>query len=1373
MSLEPVDIDIRMRQNVSDESERASRSFDSLTKNVTDGGESINRTLTRLGFGLASTAGFTAFSKNILKVRGDMQMLEVSMETLLGSKAKGDKMVSEVMDYVTNSPYSMMGISKAAETMLGFNVEADKVMSTLKQIGDVSKGNEERLSSLVLAFSQMSATGRLVGQDLNQMINAGFNPLQEMSAKTGKSIAELKKEMEGGAISTEMVADAFASATAEGGRFYNMAAKQASSIKGLESSLTAAFQEMYDDLGKKNEDIIVDGYKMTTALVQNYETIGKAVGALIMTYGAYKAAVVVTNVVLKEQAAINAMVAASNGVFNKQLAYQWVWTDRLQKAHALLNKTMLANPYVLLATVVVGLAAAAWALNDGLTADERAFKKLNEELEAAKRNKEELKGKANGLIAVLRDETATVYQQTQAWKELQRTIPEVFASMSREEFKRLTPDDVQMRINVAMDDRVLEEAKKKIAEAEKNAARIKANLDAAMKSASGANSVAYLVMQLEKAEASTRAAKKNLDEINEIRAEAEFNAKPEAERLAFYEKELEVLKEEQAQLESILLHTESINGEWAKFSYQTLMNVARLDFVNKKMVEMEGHVNGITGKGLVSSAVKNKAYWEKEAADAEKALKAMDVAEKGTTKWSESLKKLKAAQDKLKIYNFSDKVEKDAKAEEEKKRKEAQRLIDINQDIVNNEKRLGFDRLNAKLSNEQALLDLQKDSTKKRLDQLGLDYRREALAIEQHEQQLLEAQQARERKNWEKNGSKDVFTPDAKTTKDLSVEDREAVDARISVNDERLRKSTENLYRELLEKYQDYSTERIAIEEKFNDDLDALRAQRTEANAAETDAAIAEAQRQKQAALSTLDFDQFKKSADWQKMFTDLDNLSLSTLEGLKARLNEVKDANKDTWSAQNVKEFENAVNNLTKTIRTRSPFKAMGEDFKTLLDNISKVDDESKDKATEALGGISDAATQIQGQLNTMAGSIGDIFGDEAGYAASQVAELTGAVADLGKGAAQLMSGDILGGITSIVSSIGTVFSMANKIKERNAAARKEVEDYYTAAIRGEREYQALIRERSRTSKQADRDTLASFDSMLSELERQSGDIQKEYDKIYSKLMGEEYISGKGYKHGTLFRKAKTWDEMSSLSGMSYDDMEKLYMEGNLKDDAKDLFEQLRKLKEEGADVTAMIHEQSEALKEYISGMTFDSLRDSIKDAFSDGRMDIQETADFTRNAFKKAMLQALEAKVLEKTLTPFLESFQTDAMNGTLFEKMNHYEQWIKQIGEEGNAFMESLMLLPGMKDVFAADRKGASAGVETISQDSANAIEGTMYALRISFNDFFNMYKEDADLRSAYLTLLDNLVVNTENCNKELKKILNTLNEISNDGVKIKTR
>lgn len=240
-------------------------------------------------------------------------------------------------------------------------------------------GDSQKFGSLTLAFSQMSAAGRLMGQDLNQMINAGFNPLQVISEKTGKSIAQLKKEMESGAISSQMVADAFSSATAEGGKFHGMIEKSADGIRNAQNQLTGAIQDTLNSIGESQEGIIKGSYEVATSLVQNYDKVGRVIAGLIVTYGAYRTALML------------ATIAENGHSVSMLLTRERILLVR--KAQQLLNATMLANPYVLFATIVAGFAATMWVLHDSTTAAEKAQKQLNKEQEEAARKKQELTSK--------------------------------------------------------------------------------------------------------------------------------------------------------------------------------------------------------------------------------------------------------------------------------------------------------------------------------------------------------------------------------------------------------------------------------------------------------------------------------------------------------------------------------------------------------------------------------------------------------------------------------------------------------------------------------------------------------------------------------------------------------------------------------------------------------------------------------------------------------------------------------------------------------------------------------------------------------------------------------------------------------------------
>lgn len=221
--------------------------LDKLQKNSTSGFKKISSSIgsglkTAAMVGIKATAAATAAMGGLLakgvQYNNQMQTYQTSFETLLGSQEKADAMVSDLKKMADTTPFEMTDMSSAAQTLLGFGMAGDKILPTLENIGDVSQGNAERFSSLSLAFAQVQAAGKLTGQDLLQMINAGFNPLQTMSEKTGKSMATLKEEMSKGAISADMVAEAFEAATSEGGRFYKSMEKQSKTFSGQMSTLS-------------------------------------------------------------------------------------------------------------------------------------------------------------------------------------------------------------------------------------------------------------------------------------------------------------------------------------------------------------------------------------------------------------------------------------------------------------------------------------------------------------------------------------------------------------------------------------------------------------------------------------------------------------------------------------------------------------------------------------------------------------------------------------------------------------------------------------------------------------------------------------------------------------------------------------------------------------------------------------------------------------------------------------------------------------------------------------------------------------------------------------------------------------------------------
>ena len=252
--------------------------FGNLAKGIDKGSLSVEDFSTSLA-GLGTKAGAVAAAVGAaaavlgvivgksVQARREMESMEISFSVLTGSMEKSKQLIGQMKALGAASPLQTSDIAKAGQTLMGFGVDVHRVMPILRQLSDISMGDSQRFQSLALAFAQMSAQGRLMGQDLNQMINAGFNPLQIISEKTGKSIGQLKDEMSKGNISSQDIANAFAAATQEGGKFYGMTEKLGKSLNGM-------FNQQQDKLNQQWAEL---GEKITPQVVSSMELVNEAI----------------------------------------------------------------------------------------------------------------------------------------------------------------------------------------------------------------------------------------------------------------------------------------------------------------------------------------------------------------------------------------------------------------------------------------------------------------------------------------------------------------------------------------------------------------------------------------------------------------------------------------------------------------------------------------------------------------------------------------------------------------------------------------------------------------------------------------------------------------------------------------------------------------------------------------------------------------------------------------------------------------------------------------------------------------------------------------------------------------------------------------
>jgi len=265
--------------------QQAQNKVEGFTGGLANAGKSITGIFQNIGdaamkYGKILGVAGTVAGGFAIKTASDLQSLSTNFETLTGSAEKGRKVFQDLKKMGATTPFEVADLAKATQTMLSFGISAEDAQKNLNMLGDISMGNKDKLAGLTLAFSQVESTGRLMGQDLLQMINQGFNPLTIISQKTGRSMKDLKKDMEDGKITVEMVKDAFKTATSEGGLFYKGMDRGAKTLSGTFSTLMDNIKNMAAGLaGLADDGTIVEG-SLLSLVQKGVNLLNERLGAI-------------------------------------------------------------------------------------------------------------------------------------------------------------------------------------------------------------------------------------------------------------------------------------------------------------------------------------------------------------------------------------------------------------------------------------------------------------------------------------------------------------------------------------------------------------------------------------------------------------------------------------------------------------------------------------------------------------------------------------------------------------------------------------------------------------------------------------------------------------------------------------------------------------------------------------------------------------------------------------------------------------------------------------------------------------------------------------------------------------------------------------
>ncbi len=336
------------------------KSIDDSKKKLDDFG----KTASKIGGKMTAfvTAPLIGLAAAAVKTVSTMEDLSVSFTTMLGDANKASKLLNDLRIMAAKTPFQLTDLANASKTLLQFGVDSEKVLPTISRIGDISQGNAERFKALSLAFGQTSSAGRLMGQDLLQMINAGFNPLKVISDKTGESMASLKDRMSQGAISAEDVAEAFKIATSEGGMFFQGMEKASQTLSGRFSTLKDNAVELARGFGEILYPSVNKLLDSVAKMVTKFSALDDSKKKLIITIT--KLAVVIGPLTLLTSKAITTVLALKK-------AYDLLWL-------AMAAKNIALGPTALIIAGIVALGAAVFALTKNIRQEAKERKDLME-----------------------------------------------------------------------------------------------------------------------------------------------------------------------------------------------------------------------------------------------------------------------------------------------------------------------------------------------------------------------------------------------------------------------------------------------------------------------------------------------------------------------------------------------------------------------------------------------------------------------------------------------------------------------------------------------------------------------------------------------------------------------------------------------------------------------------------------------------------------------------------------------------------------------------------------------------------------------------------------------------------------------------------
>ena len=1006
--------------------EAIKKQFEQMTRKAVEEGKKqadVWQNLLKGATAYFTLQGAQSFISQMIAVRSQFQQLEISFGTMLKSKEKANALMAQMADLAAKTPFGLEEVSEGAKRLLAFQVPAEEVTETLRRMGDVASGLGVPMGQLIHVYGQVKAQGKLMTNDLYQFMNAGIPIIAELSKVVGKSETEIKEMVSAGKIGFPEVQAVIKNMTNEGGLFFNLMAEQSKSLGGQISNLKDNFDQMLNEIGKSSEGIVSEAIKGVSFLVENYQTLGKIIAGLIVTYGTYKTAIIVHNALI----ALNTQL--TNGWTVAQLA-QYRGLLLLEKAQKLLNATMLANPYVLVATAVVGLGVALWTLKDNTNLAKKAQEDYNKEKEQIIDNEKAHKQRIDELIESVNNQALADTDRQKALIALQKEYPKIFEKYDIETLK--LADILKLKKEIAkIDEEKGKESRKNSQQRYKNNAdtllkigkgEIKGGFDAIVKNSD-------LDKDISKAFGKYWRYNPMLDfrEIYQYFVEKEKVAKNDVkgDAVASWASNLKNLSEEQVKKElehrqkliadlqkqkkagnKWASHGVNFGGDWFAFNEEELQAQsktlqAQLDRFREKTYEYKDLTKEYT------QAVK----------DAEKALDNIRNGGLGKLKKEEFAKAIKDAEEKL---------------ENAKKTLEKHQTSLNKKAPATSKKEQSFDQEAHLLQTQRIAIDNELAEQKKGVDALQEGYDKELALIHYFYDEKAEAirrggEDARIALEKERANSKGLMSNETYNARLNAINENEMIAN--EQNNALKTQQEQKLFDGLLEKYQTYFQKRKSLVEKQERDL-------IELGKILSNEQLEELKKQQQAELDELDDAYISKNDNYKKLFEDLRELSNKEIEEAIKKAKELL-----------------SVSNMSEEMR-----KSINQRIKDTERMFSQKKLSEINQYSQAVRDLANAFSELGGSTgNSALSSLGSAIGNIAG----QFTSLMEAIKRYKSG--NISSADKFGAVANFASNL--ISSIADSTRQRKDAE----EQYYTSVISYQNAYNLALIEQKRIQKELD----------------------------------------------------------------------------------------------------------------------------------------------------------------------------------------------------------------------------------------------------------------------------------------------------------------